>query len=141
MKKYTNAFATLCASLALLSALAPLNAAAAATPSERRFAIEYKTTVKDIPAGTKKVELWIPVPHDSPLQTIKGLTIESPYPYKLHSMKYGNRVMHLTVENPTQASFDVTMRFEAVRLEHVKERLNDASFAPAREERDPDMSR
>src|SRR5215213_3983789 len=140
MKKYTNASATLCALLALLSVLAPL-AAAAATPRERKFAFEYKTTLKDIPAGAKKVELWIPVPHDSPLQTIKGLTIESPYPYKLHSMKYGNRALHLTVENPTQTSFTVTMRFDAARWEHIKERLNDASFAPAKEERDPDMSR
>src|SRR5215213_4883614 len=140
MKKYTNASATLCALLALLSVLAPL-AAAAATPRERKFAFEYKTTLKDIPAGAEKVELWIPVPHDSPLQTIKGLTIESPYPYKLHSMKYGNRALHLTVENPTQTSFTVTMRFDAARREHIKERLSDASFAPAKEERDPDMSR
>src|SRR5215212_3190633 len=140
MKRHTNAFAILCASLALLSALAPLKAAAA-TPRERRFAFEYKTTVKDIPAGTKKVELWIPVPHDSALQTIKGLTVESPYPYKIHSLKYGNRALHLTVENPTQTSFTVTMRFDAARWEHIKERLSDASFAPAKEERDPDMSR
>src|SRR4051812_19920889 len=103
MRKHTNAFATLCVSLALLSALAPL-AASAVAPRERRLAFEYKTTVKDIPAGAKKVELWIPVPHDSPSQTIKGLTVESPYPYKLHSMKYGNRALHLTVENPTQTS-------------------------------------
>src|SRR3954469_21872702 len=103
MRKHTNASATLCVSLALLSALAPL-AASAVTPRERRFAFEYKTTVKEIPSGAKRVELWMPVPHYSPLQTIKGLTIESPYPYKIHSMKYGNRVMHLTVENPAQAS-------------------------------------
>jgi transglutaminase-like putative cysteine protease len=141
MKKYTTAFVTLCASLALLSTLTPHTTAAAVTPRERKFSFEYKTTVKDIPAGTKKVELWIPVPHDSPLQTIKGLTIESPYPYKIHSMKYGNRALHLTVENPTQTSFTVTMRFDAVRREHVKERLSDASFAPAKEERDPDTSR
>lgn len=140
--------------LAVLCGLAPLlnfnakpntltstKTAAAVMPRERRFAFEYKTSVKDIPSGTKRVELWIPVPHDSPLQTINNLTIDSPYPYKIHSMKYGNRVMHLTVENPAQAAFDVTMRFEAVRLEHIKERLSDASFAPATDTRDPDMSR
>ena len=75
------------------------------------------------------------------MQTIKGLTVESPYPYKIHSLKYGNRALHLTIENPAQTSFAVTMRFDAVRWEHIKERLSDASFAPSKEERDPDMSR
>jgi transglutaminase-like putative cysteine protease len=148
MKRTVFALAALCAVAPLLNVNAKLNAftraktaATSVAPRERSFAFEYKTTVKEIPAGAKRVELWIPVPHDSPLQTIKGLTVESPYPYKMHSMKYGNRVMHLTVENPTQAAFTVTMRFDAVRWEHIRERLSDASFAPANEARDPDMSR
>jgi transglutaminase-like putative cysteine protease len=148
MKRTVLTLAALCAVAPLLNVNAKLNAftraetvAAAVVPRERSFAFEYKTTVKDIPSGAKRVELWIPVPHDSPLQTIKGLTVESPYPYKMHSMKYGNRVLHLTVENPTQAAFNVTMRFDAVRREHIRERLSDASFAPVKEARDPDMSR
>src|SRR3954468_19066458 len=115
MKRTLLTLAALCGLAPLININANLNAptraktvaAATVTPRERRFTFEYKTTVKDIPSGTKRAELWIPVPHDSPLQTIKGLTIESPYPYKIHSMKYGNRVMHLTVENPAQTSFNV----------------------------------
>jgi len=43
----------------------------AAEPVQQRdFTFEYKATVKEIPAGTQKLELWIPVPHDDPYQRI-----------------------------------------------------------------------
>ena len=51
---------------------ASLIRAGANAPRERKFEFEYKALVKEIPAGAKKVDLWIPVPHDSPFQTITG---------------------------------------------------------------------
>ena len=130
-----------CAALALVFTLAtPL--ALAVTPRERRFEFEYKATVKDVPAGAKRVELWIPVPHDGPFQTVSGLKIDSPFPYELKTTQYGNRVLHLSVENPTLASFTVTVRFDAVRREHIQERLQQANLsAPVKEKKDPDMAR
>lgn len=94
-----------------------------------------------MPQGAKKLDLWIPLPLDSPFQKITGLKIESPFPYKLQTIQYGNRVLHISVENPAQSGFTVLMRFDAVRKEHIQERLRQVNFAPAEKQRDPDMAR
>src|SRR5215211_2651966 len=111
------------------------------TPRERKFEFEYKALVKDIPTGAKKVDLWIPVPHDSPFQQITEMKIDSPHQYKIHTTQYGNKVMHISLNNPQESSFAVTMRFNAIRKEHLQERLQQANYARLREERDPDMDR
>src|SRR5256714_10105900 len=123
-------FTTLCAALALVfapgqRARGAANADASA-PRERHFEFEYKATVKDVPAGAKKVELWIPIPHDSPFQQITDMRIESPYPYQIHKTQYGNRDLHIIVSDPQQPTFIVTLRFNAVRLEHVQGKIGRA---------------
>lgn len=110
-------------------------------PRERQFGFEYKATVKDIPTGAKRVDLWIPAPHDSPFQRITDMQIESPYPYQIHTSQYGNKILHLSLNNPQQPSFTVTMRFNTVRREHVQDRLQQARYSPIKEKRDHDMAR
>ena len=111
------------------------------SPRQRSFQFEYKATVKDIPADAKRVDLWIPIPHDSPFQRITDLQIESPYPYHTQTAQYGNKVMNINLSGPQQSSFTVTMRFNVVRIEHIQERLREENAPAAKKERDPDMSR
>ncbi len=125
--------------LIVLSGLTPQ--ASAAPPRQRKFEFEYKATVKDIPTGAKKVELWLPVPHDNAFQNVTDLKIESPYPYQFHTGEYGNRMLHISLNNPQQSSFTVVMRFNALRREHVQERLQQAGAAKVKEARDPNMAR
>ena len=47
---------------------------------QRDFTFEYKAVLKDVPAGTQKLELWIPVPHDDPYQRILDVHLDTPYP-------------------------------------------------------------
>ncbi|HLL14445.1 MAG TPA: transglutaminase-like domain-containing protein [Pyrinomonadaceae bacterium] len=112
-------------------------------PRERRFEFEYKATIKEIPAGARKVDLWIPIPHDTPFQKITGLKIDSPHPYRLHTAEYGNRILHLSLNNPPPPSsgLSVTMSFNAERIEHIQGRLRHAAAPVPSEERDPHMSR
>ncbi len=95
-------------------------------PRERTVTFTYQTVVKDIPADAKRVALWLPVPHDSPFQRITDLTIDSPYPYHIDSAQHGNRVLYLSLPNPKTDSFALTIRFTALRREHVQERLQTA---------------
>lgn len=125
----------LLAGLALLPGSAP-----AAAPRERTFKFEYVATVKDLPAGAARVDLWIPVPHDNPYQTITDLSVESPYPYRIDAASYGNEVLHVEVAPPPPAGFSLAMRFQARRKEHVQERLLHAGGAPA-DSPDSDMAR
>src|ERR1043165_1388887 len=99
-------------------------------PRERKFEFEYKALVKEIPTGAKRVDLWIPVPHDTSFQRITEMKIDSPHRYKIHTTQYGNRVMHIGLNNPQQSSFAVTMRFNAIRKEHVQERLQQGIYPP-----------
>ena len=143
MKKLTQSVLRLAIFLTSATALflsSVFNVGAVA-PHERKFEFEYKATVKDIPAGAKKLNLWIPIPHDSPFQKIADMQIDSPYPYKIHTSDYGNRILHISLDNPQQSNFTVTMRFDAARKEHIQERLQQAKYAPAKEEHDPNMSR
>ena len=49
--------------------------------------------------------------------------------------------MHISLNNRQRSSFTVTVRFNAMRKEHVQERLQQANYSPAREDRDTDMAR
>jgi len=110
-------------------------------PESVSLSLNNKVLVKEIPTGAKKVDLWMPVPHDSPFQKITEMKIDSPYQYKIHTSQYGNKVMHISLHNPQESSIAVTMRFNAVRKEHLQERLQQANYAPLHEERDQNMDR
>src|SRR5204863_5297189 len=40
----------------------------------RTFSIEYVGKVPEVPAGTKKLRVWLPVPQDSTVQSINDLS-------------------------------------------------------------------
>lgn len=128
-------------SVALAMSLLFAVQAGAAAPRERKFGFEYKATVKEIPVGAKKVELWIPVAQDNLFQKITDMQIESPYPYEIRAAEYGNKILHISLNNPQQSSFTVTMRFNALRKEHVQERLRQANYSEAKQKPDPNMKR
>lgn len=84
----------------------------------RTFAIEYAAKASEIPAGTKVLRVWVPVPQDSTVQTIKNLSF-SPKPDKLgRDPKYANAIAYWEIENPGSA-VDITMNFECTRREIV----------------------
>ncbi len=87
---------------------------------ERDFTFQYKATVKDLPAGTGKVELWIPVPHDDAYQRISNLEVQTPYPYKIAAGDQGNTILHLEISRPKESSIPVTVSFHAVRKERIQ---------------------
>lgn len=102
--------------------------AGAVTPRERKFEFEYTATVNDLPAGARRVQLWIPIPHDDPYQKITAMQIDSPYPYRIHTAQYGNKILHIDLQESQPANFTVTLRFNAVRREHVQQRLQQATY-------------
>src|SRR5580700_3917049 len=104
----------------LFLATATAIAATIPTPRERSFAFEYSVTVKDLPAGARFVDLWVPVPHDDPYQKVSGLKIETPFSYSTATDPDGNVILHLRVPRPAGGSVPLTMRFDAIRKEHIQ---------------------
>ena len=87
---------------------------------QRDFTFEYNATVKDIPAGTQKLDLWIPVPHDDLYQRITDVRVDTPYPHQILTGDQGNTMLHLEIAQPKESSVPVTLTFHAVRLERIQ---------------------
>lgn len=95
-------------------------------PRTRAFHFDYSATLKDIPAGSKHVDLWMPVPHSDPYQQITSLKIDSPYAYTIGTAEFGNQMLHVGLDRPAENNFTVHISLEAVRREHLQPRLHGA---------------
>lgn len=91
---------------------------AADTPRVRSSSLEYAARVKSIPAGTQRLDLWLPVPHSDPYQQIANLEVHSSYPYQTSVDGLGNRILHLAIGHPQAGSVEVRLDFNATRREH-----------------------
>ncbi|MGA2580309.1 MAG: transglutaminase-like domain-containing protein [Bryobacteraceae bacterium] len=103
-------------------------AASLPAPRERSFSFEYAVTVKDVPSGAHTVDIWLPAPHDDAFQRITNLHVETRYHYEISTGAEGNHILHIRVTDPKEPSMGVTVRFDAVRKEHIQ-LLAPASFA------------
>lgn len=124
--------AFLFASLPSLAAMAgdKKNSAADAAPVARRFSFTYTATVKDVPAGTKEVEVWIPLPYESETQKATVRQVGAPVKHEETSeSKYGNRMLHFRVPNPP-AKFDITVDFDVTRREEFGPRFRNLGQTP-----------
>jgi hypothetical protein len=70
------------------------------SPPTRTFRFTYNLTVKDIPSGTKRVRVWIPVPQTDQHQTVRVLAIKAPVKTRMtQEPEYGNRMMYAEIQN------------------------------------------
>src|SRR5215467_2082892 len=104
----------------------------ASTPKARSLALEYTAMVQEVPAGTRQLDFWMPVPHDDPYQQITNLEVESGHPYQIRTDSLGNRMLHLRLDHPEGGRLQVKLRFNALRREHRQDLLHvDAGSSPA----------
>jgi len=87
-------------------------ARAAKDPAVRRFAATYVGTIAPPPAGTKRLDVWLPVPTDGPLQTVSDVRVDTPSPSTLGRDSNGNAVAHFAIEDPAFKD-DLTVRVTA----------------------------
>lgn len=112
-------------------ALLPCLLIAADSPRQRSLSFEYSAIVKDIPAGTKKLEIWIPVPHDDAYQRITDLKVDTSLPHQILSGDQGNLMLHLELTNPRASSAQVALTFRATRRERIQSISGPASTETA----------
>src|SRR5215831_7513103 len=69
-------------------------------PAESRtFSIEYVGKLQEIPAGTKKLRVWLPVPQDSTVQSIKNVSFSKEATVATEP-KYGNKIAYVEIDQP-----------------------------------------
>jgi transglutaminase-like putative cysteine protease len=107
-----------------LAAGLALSQAAGPEIRTRSFHFDYKAVVKDVPAGARRLDVWIPVPHDDPYQQIRNLRVYSPHPAEMTTGPNGNTIVHIGVDQP-KGEFTVAISLDATRKEHVQSRLAD----------------
>jgi transglutaminase-like putative cysteine protease len=83
----------------------------------RTFAIEYVGKLSGVPDGAKKLRVWMPVPQDSTVQTIRELSFSQP-PRLTTEPKYGNRIAYWEIDQPKSGA-EITMKFICTRREIV----------------------
>ncbi|GAB3587241.1 transglutaminase-like domain-containing protein [Hymenobacter daeguensis] len=128
------------AALAAHSAIAQT----AAAPRSRTFVLASTATVPVPPAGTKTLDLWLPVPHTDASQDVRDLKIESPLPYKIEKGAFGNQMLHLRPATLPTAPLVVKLSAQITRREHLNLRATrPAALASStkNEKPDPDMAR
>lgn len=97
----------------------------------KTFDASYTATVKAVPAQTKEVKVWIPLPVSASLQTVSNVTIDSPYKWTRHKdPEFGNEYAFATIENPPAGDLSVTVHFTATRREAVINAPADRSATP-----------
>ena len=91
------------------------------SPPSRKFRFTYAFTVKDIPAGTKLVRVWVPVAHTDEHQTVRLLKVKSPVQTVMgEEQEYGNQILYAEIHNPTQTTVDFSLEYEVTRREYSR---------------------
>jgi transglutaminase-like putative cysteine protease len=82
----------------------------------RAFSVEYTGKVPEVPAGARLLRVWLPVPLDSSVQTIKDLAF-TPAPKSIGTEpKYGNRIACFEFARPAGGA-EVAMKWTCTRRE------------------------
>ena len=122
MAKLLVTLLALSAPCALISQNLDLNAAPSAanfqgSPRSIKTRFTYRASVPNVPAGTKSLRLWLPVPADSPFQTVTDLNVTSPYPNRVTTeRRFGNRMVFIDAATPA-GKLDVSVSFLVERKE------------------------
>lgn len=86
--------------------------------TSRTIEATFVAVLSEIPAGTPRIKVWVPVPGDTDQQTIRDLRIESPHRWQLHSeSEFGNGYLYAEIEKPADGMELLTLRFMATRQE------------------------
>ena len=129
----------LAATTVLLTAAAPATTTFA--PRSRTFQLLCRATVPVPTAGTKAVELWMPVPHNDKSQDVRDLKIEASAPYTVETDQYGNQMLHLRPAAVPTAPLTVTLTAQVTRREHLNLRAIDDKAPVETEATDPNLKR
>lgn len=102
--------------------VAPLRRApTVANPKSRHFEFVYEATVKEAPVGATQVDLWLPVAHTTPFQTVVVKNVEAPEGHSIATEPtLGNQIFHVRVP-ASKLPTTVRLTFDVTRLEEKRD--------------------
>lgn len=91
------------------------------SPPARTFHFTYNVTVKDIPDGTKRVRVWIPVAPTDQHQSVRVLAVKAPVKTRMtQEPQYGNRMMYAEIQNPVAGKAEFSLEYKVTRHEYSR---------------------
>jgi transglutaminase-like putative cysteine protease len=91
------------------------------SPPARTFRFTYSFTVKDIPSGTKRVRVWIPVPQTDEHQTVRVLSVKAPVKTQMtQEPGYGNQMMYTEIQKVDSGKAEFTLEYKITRREYSR---------------------
>lgn len=91
------------------------------SPPYRKFRFTYSFTVKDIPAGSKLVRVWVPVAHTDEHQTVRLVSVKAPVQTRMtEDAVFGNHILYAEIHNPVQSTADFSLQYEVTRREYSR---------------------
>ncbi len=102
---------------------------ARANNATRKMQFTYAFTVKNIPTGASKVDIWVPVPQSDSRQTIANLEVKCSFPYDFETEpEYHNSILHVQAPGSLPESLAVAMNFGVTRTGyHILQNKDKAS--------------
>ncbi len=104
-----------------------LAARASVPPSARarKFDFTYRVTIKDLPPGTQKVRVWLPLAVSDDHQTVRVKKTMSPVPLReMRDPEYGNRMEYAEIAHPSWSSAEFALEYGVTRREYSKGDFN-----------------
>ena len=76
----------------------------------------FTATLQDLPRDARELEIWIPVPVSTAMQSVSDLEIDSPYDWtRGRDAGFGNHYIHTRIESPNSGELTVRVRFRVTR--------------------------
>ena len=98
--------------------LVSLCALSALAENAKTFDATYIATVRDVPAGLKTLDLWIPLPVTRGTQTVSDVVIDAPWTFtRKRDGEFGNEYAFARIDNPPAGEISVRVRFHFTRSE------------------------
>ena len=92
---------------------------------QRSFNFKYSISLE--PTNNKKLELWVPIPQSSEVQTINNIKIDADgLDYTIEDEElHGNKYLYINHKNGTSAKKNILISFDVNRIEHQSVQYDD----------------
>ncbi len=102
------------------------------SPPSRTFLFTYQVTLKGIPAGAQRVQVWIPCAVTDANQTVALKKVEGPVHLRqTHEAPYGNQILYGEILHPQPGPAEFTVEYEVTRKEYSKGNFCNSGEGPA----------
>lgn len=87
----------------------------------RAFSITYAVKIDEIPSGSQRLQVWMPVPQSDRFQSVTALKIESPIPHRfVRDPDYGNLILAFDETSPLPTNVPILVEATIERRPNLR---------------------